>query len=141
MAEPGRDAVVFDLGDVLLDWSPRHLYRKLFPGDKEAMEHFLATVCTTEWHRHHDAGRSYAEGSTVPAKEPLNNTVTPTAATTDQPRRIRRVLAAVSAPSNQHEPAETSTAVTASPAEAANVPASAAANIPASHAARIRTWI
>jgi hypothetical protein len=31
--------------------------------------------------------------------------------------------------------------VTASPAEAANVPASAAANIPASHAARIRTWI
>jgi hypothetical protein len=71
-------------------------------------------------------------------REPLNNPVTPTAATTDQPRRIRRVLAAVSAPSNRHEPAETSTA---SPAEAANVPASAAANIPASHAARIRTWI
>jgi hypothetical protein len=126
MAEPGRDAVVFDLGDVLLDWSPRHLYRKLFPGDKEAMEHFLATVCTTEWHRHHDAGRSYAEGSTVPAKEPLNNTVTPTAATTDQPRRTPRMLAAVSAPSNQRESAETSTAV--------NTPASAAANIPASHA-------
>jgi len=24
------EAVVFDLGGVLLDWNPRHLYRKLF---------------------------------------------------------------------------------------------------------------
>jgi len=63
MAEPGRDAVVFDLGGVLVDWNPRHLYRKLFPGDEAAMEHFLATVCTSEWHRHHDAGRTYAEGA------------------------------------------------------------------------------
>src|SRR5258708_26344613 len=28
-----------------------------------AMEEFLATVCTHEWHRCHDAGRSYAEGA------------------------------------------------------------------------------
>jgi 2-haloacid dehalogenase len=49
MAELRRDAVVFDLGGVLVDWNPRHLYRKLFPGDEAAIEHFLATVCTTEW--------------------------------------------------------------------------------------------
>jgi 2-haloacid dehalogenase len=24
------DTVVFDVGNVLLDWNPRHLYRKLF---------------------------------------------------------------------------------------------------------------
>jgi hypothetical protein len=37
--------VVFDLGGVLIDWNPRHLYRKLFARDDAAMEHFLATVC------------------------------------------------------------------------------------------------
>jgi 2-haloacid dehalogenase len=63
MAKGGRDIVVFDLGGVLIDWDPRHLYRKLFAGDDAAMEHFLATVCTYEWHRHHDAGRSFAEGA------------------------------------------------------------------------------
>jgi 2-haloacid dehalogenase len=55
--------VVFDLGGVLIDWDPRHLYRKLFGGDEAAMEHFLATVCTHEWNRCQDAGRSFAEGA------------------------------------------------------------------------------
>ena len=63
MAEPERSAVVFDLGGVLIDWDPRHLYRKLFPGDEPAMENFLATVCTQEWNRCQDAGRSFAEGT------------------------------------------------------------------------------
>ena len=36
------DTVVFDLGGVLIDWNPRHLYRKLFAGDEAAMEAFLA---------------------------------------------------------------------------------------------------
>lgn len=63
MADSGRSIVVFDLGGVLIDWDPRHLYRKLFAGDEAAMEHFLATVCTHEWHRHHDSGRSFAEGA------------------------------------------------------------------------------
>jgi 2-haloacid dehalogenase len=54
-------AVVFDLGGVLIDWDPRHLYRKLFPGDEAAMEAFLATVCTPEWNARQDAGRPWAE--------------------------------------------------------------------------------
>lgn len=53
--------VVFDLGGVLIDWNPRHLYRKLFNGDTAAMEDFLATVCTQEWNEHQDAGRSVAD--------------------------------------------------------------------------------
>jgi 2-haloacid dehalogenase len=63
MAGAGRNIVVFDLGGVLIDWDPRHLYRKLFAGDDAAMEHFLATVCTHEWNRQQDAGRSFAEGA------------------------------------------------------------------------------
>ncbi|HYM04062.1 MAG TPA: HAD family phosphatase [Stellaceae bacterium] len=54
---------VFDFGGVLVDWNPRHLYRKLFAGDDAAMEHFLATVCTPEWNLRQDAGRSFAQGN------------------------------------------------------------------------------
>jgi len=56
-----RRVVVFDLGGVLLEWNPRHLYRKLFPGDEAAMERFLAEVCTEEWNERQDAGRTFAE--------------------------------------------------------------------------------
>ena len=63
MAAPGRNVVVFDVGGVLIDWDPRHLYRKLFPGNEPAMDHFLANVCTHEWNRCQDAGRSFAEGT------------------------------------------------------------------------------
>lgn len=54
-------AVVFDLGGVLIDWDPRHLYRSLFAGDEAAMESFLATVCTPEWNARQDAGRPWGE--------------------------------------------------------------------------------
>jgi 2-haloacid dehalogenase len=63
MTEVGRSVVVFDVGGVLIDWDPRHLYRKLFSGDEPAMDHFLANVCTHEWNRCQDAGRSFAEGA------------------------------------------------------------------------------
>jgi 2-haloacid dehalogenase len=56
-----RSVAIFDLGGVLLEWDPRFLYRKLFDGDEAAMEHFLATVCTTAWNKRQDAGRSFAE--------------------------------------------------------------------------------
>jgi 2-haloacid dehalogenase len=52
--------VVFDLGGVLIDWNPRHLYRKLFEHEAD-MEHFLANICTTEWNLQQDAGRTFAE--------------------------------------------------------------------------------
>ncbi len=48
-------AVVFDIGGVLLDWDPRHLYRKLI-ADPAALEDFLGRVCTPAWHRAHDLG-------------------------------------------------------------------------------------
>jgi 2-haloacid dehalogenase len=54
-------AVVFDLGGVLIDWDPRYLYRKLL-ADEEAVEEFLATVCTPEWNAELDRGRPFAEG-------------------------------------------------------------------------------
>lgn len=53
-------SVVFDVGGVLVDWNPRHLYRKLFDDEAE-MERFLESVCTQEWHYQHDLGRPFSE--------------------------------------------------------------------------------
>lgn len=52
--------VLFDLGGVLIDWDPRHLYRKLI-ADTATMEWFLAEVCSPEWNAEQDAGRSFAD--------------------------------------------------------------------------------
>ena len=66
---------VFDLGGVLLDWNPRHLYRKLIP-DADEMEDFLAHVATKEWHVDQDRGDDPVEAtrllkSRYPGKEAL----------------------------------------------------------------------
>jgi 2-haloacid dehalogenase len=63
MTRACRDIVIFDLGGVLIEWDPRHLYRKHFGGDDAAMEEFLRAVCSPEWNRGQDAGRSFAEGA------------------------------------------------------------------------------
>jgi len=55
-------AAVFDLGGVLIDWNPRHLYRRLFGGDEAAMEDFLATVCSQAWNERQDRGRPFRDG-------------------------------------------------------------------------------
>jgi 2-haloacid dehalogenase len=54
-------AVVFDIGGVLLDWDPRHFYRKLFGGDETAMEQFLTRVCSPQWHAAQDLGYGVAQ--------------------------------------------------------------------------------
>src|SRR5450755_3122227 len=54
------DTVVFDLGGVLIDWDPRHLYRQLF-ADPDEMEDFLARICTMAWHSAHDLGDDSAQ--------------------------------------------------------------------------------
>jgi 2-haloacid dehalogenase len=58
-AGEGRRAIVYDLGGVLIDWNPRHLYRKLIE-DEATMEWFLAEVCHTAWNEEQDRGRSFA---------------------------------------------------------------------------------
>ena len=55
MPHPDIKAVVFDIGGVLLDWDPRHLYRKLI-ADPAELADFLDRVCTPRWHLAHDLG-------------------------------------------------------------------------------------
>ncbi len=60
MSERSVDDVVFDIGGVLLDWSPDYLYRDLIP-DAAQRAHFLTTIATPEWNMQQDAGRSWAD--------------------------------------------------------------------------------
>ena len=61
MPEPRIEGVVFDLGNVLIDWNPRHLYRKVFDDEAE-MEWFLTHVCHKDWNLEQDRGRPWDEG-------------------------------------------------------------------------------
>lgn len=56
------NTIIFDLGAVLIDWNPRHLYRKIFSSEDE-METFLSEVCTSDWNETQDEGRTLAEGT------------------------------------------------------------------------------
>ncbi|MGX7926804.1 HAD-IA family hydrolase [Tsuneonella sp. HG094] len=54
------EAVVFDVGRVLIEWDLRALFGKLI-ADRDELDWFLANVVTEEWHFQHDAGRPLAE--------------------------------------------------------------------------------
>ena len=62
MTPPSPTAVVFDIGHVLYDWSPRFLYAKLI-ADEGALDTFLRDVVNNDWHFQHDVGRPFAETS------------------------------------------------------------------------------
>lgn len=56
-----QPAIIFDLGGVLIDWNPRHLYRQLFNGNETKMDYFLTIVCSQEWNSKQDAGYPFSQ--------------------------------------------------------------------------------
>lgn len=58
------DTVIFDLGNVLIAWDPRRLYRPLFD-DEAQMEWFLREVCNSAWNEQQDAGRPWTEATAL----------------------------------------------------------------------------
>ncbi len=57
------DTIIFDLGGVLIDWNPEHVYKKVFNGDQEKVDWFLNNICTHDWNVEQDAGRTLREGT------------------------------------------------------------------------------
>jgi 2-haloacid dehalogenase len=55
-------AIIFDFGNVLLEWDPRYVYRRFFPDDPEGMERFLREVNFMDWNLQQDKGRPFVEG-------------------------------------------------------------------------------
>jgi 2-haloacid dehalogenase len=62
-------AIIFDFGNVLLEWDPRYVYERFFPNDPEGMERFLKEVNFMEWNLLQDKGRPFAEGVAVLSNE------------------------------------------------------------------------
>jgi len=62
------NTIIFDLGAVLIDWNPRHMYKKIFDDD-DAMEAFLQNIVTSDWNEEQDAGRPLQEGTELLVKQ------------------------------------------------------------------------
>jgi HAD superfamily hydrolase (TIGR01509 family) len=60
MSESRAAVAVFDVGNVLLHWDPRLLYRKLFT-DEAKVEWFLREVCSPSFNLELDGGRPFSE--------------------------------------------------------------------------------
>jgi 2-haloacid dehalogenase len=48
--------IIFDLGNVLIDWNPDYVFKKLIP-DEDKRKYFFENICTMEWNIEQDAGR------------------------------------------------------------------------------------
>lgn len=55
--------IIFDLGGVLIDWSPEYVYLKEFRGDRAQMDWFLNHVCAWDWNVNQDAGYPIAKAT------------------------------------------------------------------------------
>lgn len=55
------EAVVFDVGGVLVDWNPRRLYEQRI-ADLDELDFFLNEICTLEWNAQMDAGKPFHHG-------------------------------------------------------------------------------
>ena len=55
------DCVIFDVGNVLVDWNPRNLYRKVI-SDEAELDRVLREVVPMSWHAEFDAGKPFSVG-------------------------------------------------------------------------------
>src|SRR5690349_16006016 len=62
------NTIIWDLGNVLIDWDPKYVYRTIFE-DEEKMNWFFQTICTSEWNEMQDEGRSLEEATETLVKE------------------------------------------------------------------------
>jgi len=56
--------IIWDLGNVLIKWDPRFLYRQIFDTE-EQVNWFLTNICTSDWNEQQDAGRTWEEGTSL----------------------------------------------------------------------------
>jgi len=56
------NTIIFDLGNVLVDWNPQHVYGEYFESE-EKKKYFFENICTMDWNEEQDAGRSIVEAT------------------------------------------------------------------------------
>lgn len=55
--------IIFDLGGVLIDWSPRYVFNDQYFSSEEERTYFFENICTHDWNEAQDAGRSIVEAT------------------------------------------------------------------------------
>jgi 2-haloacid dehalogenase len=54
--------IIFDLGNVLIYWSPMNVYKDYFDSE-EKRNYFFENICTADWNEQQDEGRSIVEAT------------------------------------------------------------------------------
>jgi 2-haloacid dehalogenase len=54
--------IIFDLGNVLVEWNPMHVFHDYFDS-VERRNYFFENICTAEWNEMQDEGRSIVEAT------------------------------------------------------------------------------
>ena len=52
------DTIIWDLGGVLVDWSPLYVYDDHYFSSLEERDYFFSQICTSDWNEQQDAGYS-----------------------------------------------------------------------------------
>lgn len=63
------NTIIFDLGNVLIDWNPQHVFTATYFDSVEKRDYFLNNICTLDWNEQQDAGRSIVEATQELIKE------------------------------------------------------------------------
>ena len=57
------NTIIFDLGNVLVNWSPLHVYNESYFDSLEKRDYFFQHICTMDWNEKQDEGRSIVEAT------------------------------------------------------------------------------
>ena len=57
------NTIIFDLGNVLVEWNPSYVFNDKYFDTPEKLDYFFKNICTPEWNEEQDAGRSIVEAT------------------------------------------------------------------------------
>ena len=57
------NTIIFDLGNVLIDWNPKHVFNENYFESEEKREYFFSHICTMDCNEQQDEGRSIVEAT------------------------------------------------------------------------------
>jgi 2-haloacid dehalogenase len=63
MTNKSINTIIFDLGNVLINWSPYHVFNETYFDSLEKRDYFFEHICTMDWNEKQDEGRSIVEAT------------------------------------------------------------------------------
>ena len=63
------DAIIYDLGNVLIQWDPRFVFDENYFPSEAQRAFFFENICTADWNEEQDEGRSIVQGTLEKIRE------------------------------------------------------------------------